>query len=287
MVKNHLSVKPNRCRIPCVVDPMSIRIACSLLAIFLFASPVSTYAQINGFTQPFREIDLASDETGSIFALNVDSGSVVEAGQIIARLDDGVQKLQVEQANHLSRSKSALESARKTYEKRQLITERIRDLISTGHATDSELIRADLEEAIAQANYMAAQENTIGHDINLRKAELMLERRLIRAPFAAVVAKVHRREGEFLSPMKPEIVRLVQVNQLLAIFNIPSHQVKSLKQDQTLIVAFHDGNETNGTLHAIGVQTDAESGTVEVKVLLDNSAGNFRSGEQCYLDISF
>ncbi|MDG1810232.1 MAG: efflux RND transporter periplasmic adaptor subunit [Pirellulaceae bacterium] len=266
---------------------MSIRIACTLFVIISFANLNHAMAQINGFTQPYREIDLASDETGSISTLNVNAGTEVEVGQIIARLDDGVQKLQVEQASHLSHSTSALESAKKTYEKRQLITERIRELISTGHATDSELIRAELEESIAQANYMAAQENTIGHEINLRKAELMLERRLIRAPFAGVVSKVHRRQGEFLSPLKPELVRLVQVDQLLAIFNIPSHQVKSLHQDQPLIVAFHDGTETQGTLHAVGVQTDAESGTVEVKILLDNQAGDMRSGEQCYLDITF
>ena len=44
-----------------------------------------------------------------------------------------------------------------------------------------------------------------------------------------------------------------------------------------------DGVDVIGTIYSIGVQTDAESGTVQVKVELDNSEGKLRGGEQCYL----
>lgn len=266
---------------------MSGKINWILLCIVLLWWPTAAKGQINGFTQPFREIDLASDETGSIASIAVEAGSHVEKGQVIARLDDAVQLLQVEQADHQFRSTSALESAKRTLEKRQLITARIRDLINNGSATESELIRAELEESIARENFSAAQESAVGYEINLRRAQLMLERRLIRAPFSGVVSKIHQREGEFVSAMHPELVHLVQVDKLLAIFDLPSHQVNLLDTDKPITVGFHDGTEAQGTLYSVGVQTRAESGTIEVKILLDNQNGKLRSGEQCYLDITY
>lgn len=279
------SVRPVRkLALRLVESQMLNRIAQLALLLVIGACPSLASAQINGFTEPFRKVELASDEAGSIASLLVDEGSHVEAGQVLAELDDRVQRLQVESAEHLVNSTSALEAASRTLDKRSLIAGRIRELINTGHATESELIRAELEESIARAKYVAAEEETIGREIDLRRAQLMLERRAIRAPFSAVVSQVYRQEGEFLSPLHPEVVSLIQVDKLLAVFNVPSNEIADLRNLSQIPVLFNDGTEVTGKLHSIGVQTDAESGTVAVKVLLDNSAGNLRGGEQCYLD---
>ncbi len=260
----------------------------TFVAIAMISGPSISFAQdkINGFTEPLRTIDLASDETGAISTLAVDEGSRINEGEIVAKLDDRVQRLQVESARHLTESTSALEAARRALEKRTLITSRIQQLIETGHATDSELIRADLEESIARAKFVSAEEEFVGRQIDLRRAELLLERRLIRAPFNGVVSTIHRREGEFLSPVHPEIITLIQVDELIAVFNVPSDQIESMKQTDQIEVNFLDGNQHIGKIHSIGVQTDAESGTVQVKIALDNAEGKLRSGEQCYLEVA-
>ena len=247
------------------------------------ALPLVGFGQTNGFTQPFRTIELASDESGSIWKLMIEEGSEVQEGSVIAQLDDRVQRLQVEAAQHQANATSTMEAARRTLEKRQLIMSRIKGLIDTGHATESEMIRAELEEAIARSRYTAAQEEAVSREIELRRTELLLERRQIRAPFNAVVSKIMRREGEFLSPLRPEVALLIQVDQLLAVFNVKSSELKQLRDSNTATVTFGDGTEVQGSIHSIGVQTDAESGTVQVKVLLDNRDGKLRSGEQCSL----
>ena len=60
--------------------------------------------QIDGFIEPFRSIELSSDETGAIAALEVEEGDSVSTDQIIARLDVRVQELQlmIQQARQLS-----------------------------------------------------------------------------------------------------------------------------------------------------------------------------------------
>ena len=57
------------------------------------------YGQIDGFTAPFRKIDLSSDETGSIAELLVEEAQIVRDGEPIARLDSRVQELQLEIAD--------------------------------------------------------------------------------------------------------------------------------------------------------------------------------------------
>ena len=239
--------------------------------------------EIRGFTEPFRTIELASDETGAISTLNVDVGSIVQQGEIIATLDDRVQKLQVEQAKHLAASTAELDSARINFEKRQAMLETILKLQKNGGTTPTELVRAEMELAAAKARLVKTQEDIVNFEIDLRKAEVQLDRRWIRSPFASVVSQVHRREGEFLSPLHPEVVTLVQIDNLLALFNIPSSQIHKIQLDQEVVVEFADGECVKATVHSIGVQTDAESSSVLVKVKIDNADGMLRSGEQCKL----
>ncbi len=247
-------------------------------------APRCVHAQINGFTQPLREIELASDESGSIAELLVSEGERVSQDQVLARLDDRVQRLQVEAAAHLASSNSAMEAARQSLEKRKLINDRIAELTSNGNATASEMIRAEMEYTIALSRFMASQEESVSREIELRRAELMLERRLIRAPFEGIIATVHRRQGEYVSPLRPELVTLVDISKLLAVFNVASADLATLKSHEKLTITLQDDSKISGTLDVVGVQTDAESGTVQIKVLIDNSEGKLRSGEQCFLE---
>lgn len=247
--------------------------------------PVALSGQINGFTQPIRQVELASDESGIISELLVDEGSVVAAGDVIARLDDRVQHLQVEAAAHRASSTSAVEAARQNLEKRSAISQRLKQLAEKGNATESEIIRADLEFLIAQSRYMASQEESAGHQIELQQARLLLERRIIRAPFSGSIATIHRREGEFLSPTQAEIVTLVDTSKLLAVFNVPGNLIDELKKRDSLPVRIAEHAVVEGKLHLISVLTDASSGTVQVKVAIDNADGQLRSGEPCILEL--
>ena len=59
---------------------------------------------LDGFIEPFRQVDLSSDESGAILKLMVDEGDHVSAKEEIATLDDRLQKLQVEIADSKDRA---------------------------------------------------------------------------------------------------------------------------------------------------------------------------------------
>ena len=242
-------------------------------------------AQIDGFTGPFRSIELSSDETGSIAALEVEEGDEVREDQLIAKLDTRVQELQLEIANQQANTKSQITAAEQALNKRRSISNRLNQLKARGHASQSEIIRSEMELAIAEAKYLAAQEEQVVRSIEARRAKVQLDRRTIVAPFDGVVSKVHRREGEFLSPVNPEVVTIIQVDKLLATFAIPSSQVKEFKVGKEFNLEMEDGRTIVAEVYRVGVSTDAQSGTVEVKMVIDNQMRDIRSGEILTLNI--
>jgi RND family efflux transporter MFP subunit len=258
------------------------------VAFAILASAITTaaaQAQIEGFTEPYRATELASEESGIIAKLHVAEGTSVKAGEPIATLDDRAQRLRLELAEHLAKSTSNVDAARQTLEKRDVVLERLRQMLEKGHAAESELLRADLERAIAYSRLLTAEEEAATREIELRRSQLDVNRRTITAPFDGVVDKIIRHEGEFLSPVKPEVVHLIQVDVLWAVFPIPSSQVRSLKPGQEINVRFDDGTTLLGTVQHVAPTTDAQSDTVMVKIMLNNALGMLRSGQRCYLHL--
>ena len=242
-------------------------------------------AQVDGFTEPFRTIELASDEAGALAKLRVEEGQTVSAGEVIASLDTRVQELQLEIASQAVERSSQLVAAKATLEKRRTVTNRLRELASKGHARDSELMRAELELSIAEAQVLSAKEEKAVHKIEKRRAQVLLDRRRIKSPFNGMIAKVHRQEGEFLSPLKPEIATLVQVDRLLARFMVPSSRVDQFEVGAPVEIELENGRIVDGKVYRIGIVTDAQSGTVELKLVIENPNNEIRSGEICSLKI--
>jgi multidrug efflux pump subunit AcrA (membrane-fusion protein) len=77
---------------------------------------------------------------------------------------------------------------------------------------------------------------------------------------------------------------LVQLDPLLAVFSLTSEQSEQLKVGQKTPVKVGRKPETVvGIVEFIAPVTDAESGTILVKIRLDNPDGLHRSGSRCSL----
>ena len=248
-------------------------------------SPPAENQGVIGFTEAYRKIDLSSDELGSIAEMFVKEGDYIAAKAPVAQLDARVQKLQLEIATQVASTNAELQGAERILAKRKSILNRLQALQAKGHASNSEIIRAEMELSIAEAKQMSAKEDKVVREIEMRRAAVQLERRSILAPFAGVVAKIHRHPGEFLSPLNPEVVTIIQTDRLLATFNVTSSKISTLKVGTSHQLELADGNIVDAVVEQIGVITDAQSGTVEVKFVIDNADGLIRSGESVTLNI--
>lgn len=253
------------------------------ITFFTFAA--ASNGQIEGFTEPFRSIDLSSDEAGAIAELKVEEGFEVKKGDVVAQLDDRVQQVQLQIATEMANASSQVDAARKALEKRRMIGQRLQAMQSNGHASQSELIRSDMELSIAESRYNAAREESAVRAMEKKRAAIQLARRSIVAPMNGIVSKIHRRDGEFLSPLHPEVATIIQVDRLLSTFNIPVSQSREFQVGKEFELTFENGDSVVATVHSVSVSTDPQSQTIEIKLVFENSNREFRAGEICTLNI--
>ena len=147
-----------------------------------------------------------------------------------------------------------------------------------------EVDRTRADVAIAEAHVLAAEEESALRQLEYDKTAIQLNRRVVTSPVAGAVAAVLKTTGEFVAPTDPYLVEIVELDRLVASFSILSQQAAALRPDQKVAVRLADSGElVEGSLEFLAPVTDAESGTVRVKVRLDNADGRHRSGQRCTL----
>ena len=62
-----------------------------------------------------------------------------------------------------------------------------------------------------------------------------------------------------------------------------SNQLGEFSIDQEYTIRLENGSLVTGKVYRIGVETDSQSGTVDIKLLIDNQDMKLRSGESCSL----
>lgn len=241
-------------------------------------------AEFDGFTEPFREIDVASPEPGIIMQMAVREGEQVRAGQVLTVLDNEVHAALLAIAEQSKQAQGRLEALQAELGLRQDRMQQFEKLMKLGHARQEEIGKAHMELEIAEAQVKAAREDLLIKDLEYRKIKVQLDRRTITSPIDGVVTLLHKDVGEFVAPNTPEIMTVVQLDPLLATFSILSPQAEKLALNQTVKIRFPVSRRVvEGQVTFISPVTDAESGMVRVKVRVANPNGKTRSGERCLI----
>jgi len=254
------------------------------LALLLLAPPMAggQSGPPSGLTEPYRAIEVAASDSGVVVDLRVREGQVVQRGQVLAVLDCDVLTAMLAVAQQSVQAKGNRNSALAEV---QLRADRLRSfeaVFAKGHARQEEVERARAELAMAEARLLAVDEDLGKQALECERIKVQIEHRTIRAPLDGVVSKIERDVGEFLPPTAPLLLTLVQLNPLNAVFSLPSAQARDLRADQEVLIGWLDTRETvQGKVDFVAPTTDPESGTVLVKVRIDNSHGRYRSGERC------
>jgi RND family efflux transporter MFP subunit len=261
-----------------------------LTGVWLLASPVLAHAQlsdVDGLTEPYRTVDVAAPEPGIVTQVHVREGEAVRQGQILASLDNDVHFASLAVAQKSMEAVGALNSALAEVQLRRERLEKLKTLRAEEHARQEEVDRARAELAIAEARVVSVHEDLAIKKLEYDKIKAQIARRIIRSPVDGIVSKALKDEGEYAAANDPTLFSVVQLHQLLAVFAVPSPGTRELSVDQKVQVRYPDlASPVPGTVEFVSPVTDAESGTVRVKVRIDNPQGNFRSGERCTLELA-
>ena len=111
----------------------------------------------------------------------------------------------------------------------------------------------------------------------LKRRQLNIEKTLIRAPFAGVVEDVHVEIGDYVNPGQG-CATIVDLNPMLMVGRVSEKDVLDLKLGELATGILADGRTVQGPVTFVGQQSDPQTRTYAVEILLDNADGALRSG---------
>ena len=249
--------------------------------------PSILYAtEVESFTNPYREIKISASEPGIITGLSVKEGDRVRANQPIAQLDDQVLRASWKIAKAAMQATGKLRTARSELNMQTRRVEKLLALRARNHATQQEV-----ELAISQKEMAEARVQTVLDELTIKKHEwhrisVQLEQRKLKSPIDGIVNRIHIDPGEFVSMQDPHVATIVQLDPLLAVFSVPKREASRLKVKDSVNLLIGDEADAHvGTIEFVSPTTNAETGTTQVKVKIDNPEHRIQSGTQCALVI--
>ena len=265
---------------------MSYRRCC--LALFLFIAPILDCgviaAEVEAFTEPYQEVELAIGESGILDELRVREGERVKESQVVARLDTQVLEASLRIAELRAQSMGALDAAMAELELRKNHRDQLRVLRKKGHASQRELDRAEADFRIADARRKMAEEEILLQKLECQRIQAQIDRRVLRTPIDGVVSEISGDVGESFSGTERYIMKIVKLNKLRAKFSLSPAEASDLSPgDYVNVRLTQPASVVQARIETILPVMDAKSGTLAVMVVVDNEAERLRSGGRCFL----
>lgn len=250
------------------------------LLFFLFAS--SCLAQTyDAFLEPNRIVDISSPYRGRISVIHVREGDHVQTGQLLAELDTRVLKAQLASAAGAALFHGHVDSAVAMVTMRKNRYAMLKDLEKSGNARPQEMTRGRTDLIVARAELLGARE-----DQKLKKLEAdiiraRIEENKLRSPVDGVVTKIYKEEAELIGGSDQQgFITVVQLDPLQAQFHLPPDIAKTLSVGSEIVVEV-DSYPVSADVDFISPIINAQSGTVEVRLTIENKEHLLASGKRC------
>lgn len=247
------------------------------LATVVLAYPSQGFTLLNasGYVVAQRKASAASKATGTLVALNVEEGSVVRKGDVIARLENSdVAAARDQAAANLSAARATLDQARAELQDATLAHSRASDLLSKDYISRSDFDAADARIKKARAAVAGAESAISAGSAALKAADVAVEYTLIRAPFDAVVLTKNADIGDVVTPLgaaanaKAAVVTIADMGSLQVEVDVAESNLRQVKTGQPCEVqldALPDAR-FRGTVHMVVPTADRSKASVLVKV---------------------
>ncbi len=166
------------------------------------AAAIASVLDATGYVVARREATVSSKLTGKVAEILVEEGMRVEAGQVVARLDDATQQAQYELAKaQVDAARAALAEIQAQLRAARLERDRLRDLAARKLTSASSLDSAEADYDTLAARLETGRENVKVSQRNLGLAQDALDNMVIRAPFGGMVVSKNAQPGEMISPV--------------------------------------------------------------------------------------
>ncbi len=235
---------------PAAAPEKIIRVAIEQLTPQSLTETFTLPAQLDAW----EDLTLAAEYPGLIKSIPVEEGDRVTAGTRLLNIDSATLK------SNLAREEENVSVLSNKLE-------RYRQLESEGLVSRQDV--DDLNNGLVSAQSA------------LKAMRLQINKTMPNAPISGIVDRIYVDRGEYVDPGKP-LIRLLQVDRLKAIADVPEKDVHHLEPGETTEIVpsnFDSQSESfSATIDYIAYAADEASRTYRTKMTVDNDAGLLRPG---------
>ena len=228
-----------------------------------------------GTLEAVTTVQVGSQVSGIIEALNADFNSIVREGDVIARLEPSLFETQIEQARaNLARADADVERLRVTLEDARAQLTRAEGLAARDLISASELETSQVAVRSAEAQIKSAEAGVIQSRASLNQSEVNLGHTVITAPIDGIVIARQVDVGQTVaaSMSAPELfIIAADLTKMQVIANIDESDVGRIRPGQpvTFTVDAYPAEEFQGTVSQIRLEPVVVQNVVTYATVID------------------
>jgi RND family efflux transporter MFP subunit len=239
----------------------------------------SSTLDASGYVIARRQATVSSKITGRVVEVLIEEGQQVDAGEVVARLDDANARARVAQNQALlAQQRAALEAARVALANAEPIFERSRSLVEQNVISSQDYDAAKSTYDSVRTSLDVAERAVAVAEANLALAEQDLDDTIVRAPFGGVVTVKAAQEGEMVSPVsagggftRTGIGTIVDMDSLEVEVDVSENFINRVQPGQDVSVILNAYPDWTIPAHVIAIipTADRAKATVRVRVGFD------------------
>lgn len=247
-----------------------------------FAQQAGEIKALDCVIEPNDTVEIGSAVEGILRELTVKRGDQVKQGDVLARLDEELERLTAELARLRAEVDVEVRSGKTQLNFRRRETRRMNDLRAKKVLAESEHDKAKVEESLARLSVEAAvAENKIAQ-VEHQRAQENLRRRTIVSPLDAVVVDVALSPGEYVHEQAP-LMTIASVDPLYVEVFVPVVYFGRIATGMQAEVTPEDpvGGSYTAEVTVVDQVFDPASRTFGVRLQLPNPDYRLPAGLRC------
>jgi RND family efflux transporter MFP subunit len=238
--------------------------------------------QFDCLIQPKMVLKLGTSVPGLLSEVLVDRGTIVKKGDVVARLESGVEQAAVLLAKARAENDATVRSNVAKLEFQRRKDERARQLRKNDTVSFAVADEAETSARVAEQELEEAKVNLALAGLELARANELLKQRTIRSPIDGIVVERTLGPGEYAFDQS-HLLTVSQIDPLLVEVYVPLSQFGKIRVGASAEVypEIPVGGQHTALVTVVDQVFDAASGTIGVRLELPNPNYALPAGLKC------
>jgi RND family efflux transporter MFP subunit len=237
--------------------------------------------KFEGLIEPYEFVNIGTPVEGLVEQVYVERSEQVQKGEPLVRLESSVESAVVQRSRALVEVEGEIKLQKEKLAFARRMFKRVEELFNSEAISAEKKDQAATEVRLASASLQKAKESRILAQLDLVRAQAMLDRRTIKSPISGIVVERFVSPGEFVD--NQPLLKMAQMDPLRIEVILPVELFRDIKKGMKADIKpenQQDG-EYSATVTIVDRVIDPASGTFGVRLELPNPDYKLPGGLKC------